>query len=78
MESMVHPFNLIRPKYYQNGLSWSVTPDLPANLTVNPLTGIISGIPEEITGNVTYTLTGANQFVSLSSMFNLTIIGRYR
>ena len=66
--------HLIRPKYYQNGLSWTVTPDLPANLTVNPVTGIISGIPEEITGNVTYTLTGANQFVSLSSMFNLTIL----
>ena len=55
-------------------MSWTVTPDLPANLTVNPVTGIISGIPEEITGNVTYTLTGANQFVSLSSMFNLTIL----
>jgi streptogramin lyase len=40
--------------------SYSVAPALPAGLSLDPSTGIISGIPTTITPQATYTVTGTN------------------
>ena len=49
-------------------------PDLPADLTIDPVSGLISGIPSEVTGNVTYTITGIGTSSTYSSQFNLQIL----
>ena len=64
----------IRPEIYPIGAVWSVSPDLPADLTLNPQTGFISGIAGEVTENITYTLTGTGTFSTYNSNFNLQIL----
>ncbi|MEN9299012.1 MAG: hypothetical protein RLZZ429_1325, partial [Bacteroidota bacterium] len=40
---------------------YTISPSLPAGLTINPTTGIISGtLTAQVTGSVTYTITGSN------------------
>lgn len=41
-------------------VSYTVTPTLPASLSMNTGTGIISGTPTAISPNTTYTITGTN------------------
>ena len=50
------------PTLYGNGQvdSWSVSPSLPAGLTLNTSTGDISGTPTAITSSATYTITATN------------------
>ena len=64
----------IRPEWRPAGAVWSVSPDLPADLTIDPVSGIISGIPSEVTGNVTYTISGIGTSSTYSSQFNLQIL----
>jgi len=41
--------------------TYTISPSLPAGLTINPTTGIISGtLTTQVTGSVTYTITGSN------------------
>ena len=40
--------------------SWSVSPSLPAGLTLDSSTGAISGTPTAITSSATYTVTASN------------------
>ena len=39
---------------------YSISPDLPTGLSINPTTGTISGIPRELSTNTTYTITVRN------------------
>ena len=50
------------PITYGNGqvVSWSVSPSLPAGLSLNTSTGDISGTPTAITSSATYTITATN------------------
>jgi len=64
----------IRPEWRPAGAVWSISPALPADLTINPDSGIISGIPTEATGNITYTISGIGTSSTYSSMFNLQIL----
>ena len=50
------------PILYGNGLvdSWSVSPSLPAGLSLDTSTGDISGTPTTITSSATYTITATN------------------
>ena len=41
----------IRPEWFPTGAVWEVSPDLPADLTIDPDNGIISGIANEVTEN---------------------------
>ena len=43
-----------------NMLGYSVSPDLPEGLTLNPISGEISGTPTELSTNTTYTITARN------------------
>ena len=50
------------PILYGNGLvdTWSVSPSLPAGLSLDSSTGDISGTPTTITSSATYTITATN------------------
>ena len=41
-------------------VSWSVSPSLPAGLSISSTTGIISGTPTAVTTSATYTVTATN------------------
>ena len=41
-------------------VSYSVSPALPAGLSLNTSTGVITGTPSAVTANATYTVTGTN------------------
>ena len=41
-------------------VSWSVTPQLPTGLSLDPTTGQISGTPTSVTPSATYTVTATN------------------
>ncbi|MGB2278293.1 MAG: putative Ig domain-containing protein [Candidatus Poseidoniaceae archaeon] len=64
----------IRPEWRPAGAVWTISPDLPADLTIDPVSGLISGIPSEVTGNVTYTISGVGTSSTYSSQFNLQIL----
>ncbi|KAK8814341.1 hypothetical protein WA158_008203 [Blastocystis sp. Blastoise] len=50
----------IIPSYQGIVTSFSIQPDLPLGLTLNPITGIIYGIPTIYTSYTTYTITLSN------------------
>ena len=64
----------IRPEWFPAGAIWEVSPDLPADLTINPDTGIISGMANEVTENITYTIYGNGTFSDYTSSFNLQVL----
>ena len=41
-------------------VSWSVSPSLPAGLTISSTTGTISGTPTSVTSSASYTITASN------------------
>ena len=43
-----------------NIMGYSISPDLPSGLTLNQITGEISGTPTELSTNTTYTITVRN------------------
>lgn len=46
--------------------TFSITPNLPAGLSINTATGVISGTPTEVTAMATYTVTATNSVASTS------------
>src|SRR5690606_25750295 len=50
----------LAPTVTANIASYTVSPALPAGLTLNPTTGIISGTPTTVTATATYTITASN------------------
>jgi hypothetical protein len=54
--------------------TWTITPDLPEGLTFNVLgESVISGIPLEGTGTITYTVTATNDGGTTSFTFDMRI-----
>jgi hypothetical protein len=53
--------------------SYSVSPALPAGLTLDPATGIISGIPTTVTAAANYTVTATNASGSTAFAVSITI-----
>jgi len=53
--------------------SYSVNPALPAGLSLNTSTGVISGTPTTTTATANYTVTGANSAGSTSVAVNITV-----
>ena len=51
-------FSSLVPPYQLPGAAWSVSPDLPEGLSIDPVSGIISGRPTEVIDNTTFTITG--------------------
>ncbi len=74
--------NLLRGELFQDAkptyaggsaTSFTVSPSLPSGLTINSATGIISGTPNAITSNTTYTVTGGNSAGSTTYDFSLSV-----
>lgn len=60
---------------------YSVTPALPAGLSINTLTGVISGTPTTAQSPATYTVTGSNSAGSVTAQVvidvNLAVLGEW-
>nr|WP_294934188.1 T9SS type A sorting domain-containing protein [uncultured Flavobacterium sp.] len=52
---------------------YTVVPDLPSGLNLNPVTGEISGIPTQITAPAEYTITATNQYGNSSFVVNIEV-----
>ncbi|MGC4117277.1 MAG: putative Ig domain-containing protein [Myxococcales bacterium] len=53
--------------------SYSVSPDLPAGLTLDPSSGVVSGTPSAASAEAAYTVTGANDVGSTTATLTLTV-----
>ncbi|MDR3100286.1 MAG: putative Ig domain-containing protein, partial [Paraburkholderia sp.] len=53
--------------------AYAVSPKLPAGLTLDPLTGVISGKPTVIAQPVAYTITGTNSAGSVQAQVNIEV-----
>jgi hypothetical protein len=53
--------------------SFSISPNLPNGVTINPLTGLISGTPTVTIPQTKFTITGTNNVGSTSASFTLTV-----
>jgi subtilisin-like proprotein convertase family protein len=58
-------------------LSYAILPALPAGLTLNPLTGVISGTPSEVTPAASYSATATNTGGSTSTLLSITVVSPY-
>ena len=54
-------------------VSYTVSPALPSGLSIDPVTGIISGTPSAITASGTYTVTAVNSGGSGNFAINITV-----
>ena len=54
-------------------VSWSVSPSLPAGLSFNTSTGVITGTPTAVTATATYTVTATNAGGSSSAILTITV-----
>jgi len=59
------------------GGTFEIVPDLPAGLTMDPLTGIISGTPTETMESTNFTVYSNSSTMSTSYSFNLTVLGDF-
>jgi hypothetical protein len=55
--------------------TYSVAPGLPSGLTLDPMTGVISGTPSAITSSTGYTVTATNTSGSASITLSITVNG---
>jgi sugar lactone lactonase YvrE len=52
---------------------YSVSPALPAGLSINPTTGVISGTPTQVSAATNYTITATNEGGSGSAVVNIRV-----
>jgi len=62
------------PSYQLPAATWEISPDLPAGITIDATSGIISGTPTEIIGNTTFTIYGNATGSTISFDFNLQVL----
>ncbi|MFB1005355.1 MAG: putative Ig domain-containing protein, partial [Candidatus Poseidoniaceae archaeon] len=67
-------FSSLVPPYQLPGAAWSISPDLPEGLSIDQVSGIISGTPTEVIDNTTYTISGVTDTSSITFDFNLQIL----
>lgn len=56
--------------------TFSVSPSLPTGLSLNAVTGIISGTPAAVQSLVVYTITGSNSAGSVQAQVRITVTSR--
>ncbi len=59
------------------GLSYSISPALPAGLALNTGTGVISGVPTAASAATTYTVTATNGLGSTAASFIITVTNSF-
>jgi hypothetical protein len=57
------------------GLSYSVSPSLPAGLSIDPSTGVLSGAPTAMSPTTSYTVTATNLGGSTAATLTITVNG---
>jgi len=62
------------PSHQLPAATWEISPDLPAGITIDATSGIISGTPTEIIGNTTFTIYGNATGSTISFDFNLQVL----
>src|ERR1035437_319224 len=55
-------------------ISYSITPVLPAGLSLNTVTGILSGDPTAVTAATNYTVTATNSGGNTTAVLNITVM----
>lgn len=53
--------------------SWTVSPSLPAGITLDPLSGVISGTPTAASTQANYTVTASNSYGSTQATLQITV-----
>ncbi|KAG0164283.1 hypothetical protein DFQ30_010194 [Apophysomyces sp. BC1015] len=78
LSSVVYPLGVeITPNTPQSSggavTQYSVTPDLPAGLSLNSQTGIMTGTPTEVSNIQVYTVTGSNSAGSVTARLTIEV-----
>ena len=55
--------------------SYSISPSVPAGLTFNGSTGVLSGTPTQASAATTYAITGSNSYGTATATFRLRVMG---
>ncbi|MDD3285183.1 MAG: putative Ig domain-containing protein [Patescibacteria group bacterium] len=66
----------LSPTVTGQNLTYSVSPALPAGLSLDTATGVISGTPSAVASTTAYTITAANTGGSTTFALSLTVNGR--
>jgi PKD repeat protein len=61
------------PKVSGTVTTWSITPPLPAGLSLNSANGIISGTPSAVSATASYTVTASNSAGSTNTLLSVTV-----
>jgi hypothetical protein len=64
----------LTPAVTNSPTSYSISPALPAGLSLNTLTGVISGTPTAASAATTYTVTATNASGSGNTTINITVL----
>ena len=68
-------FSSLVPPYQLPGATWEISPELPFGLSIDPVSGIISGTPTEVMENTTFIIYGnASATNTITFGFNLEIL----
>ena len=68
-------FASLVPPYQLPDATWEISPDLPLGLSIDPVSGIISGTPTEVMENTTFIIYGnASVTNTITFGFNLEIL----
>jgi subtilisin-like proprotein convertase family protein len=59
------------------GVSYAVSPALPAGLTLNTSNGVISGTPSAVTATTSYTITATNSGGSTTASVSIAVVSPY-
>ncbi|MEI6755226.1 MAG: putative Ig domain-containing protein, partial [Paludibacter sp.] len=72
--SVINSTNILMvPTVTGTGITFSISPALPAGVTLNPSTGVISGTPSALMAKTMYTLTATNSGGSVSTTFSIEV-----
>jgi len=63
----------LNPSVSGNVTTYSVSPSLPAGLSLNPTTGIISGTPTSLSPATNYTITASNNYGTSTTTLSISV-----
>ena len=68
------PYGPLQPTYFGSVSAFSVNPALPAGLSFDTTTGVISGTPLAAESGTTYTITASNEAGAATTALNLVVL----
>ena len=70
----ITPTSSLTPSRFAGSVTYSVSPSLPANLSLDSSTGVISGIPAAAQSSTIYTITGSDGSSSATATVDITVV----